>query len=66
MRIIAKCPKCKNNWLLDNDVADKRLKCRKCGTLFKVPRLDEVRRAVALARKVNGPIYIDEDCNSYG
>ena len=66
MQIIAQCPGCGNNWLLDADAADRRIKCRKCHKLFKVPKLDEVPKAVKIIKLAKGTIYVDQNGKTYG
>ncbi|HEW79450.1 MAG TPA: hypothetical protein ENH34_05770 [Phycisphaerales bacterium] len=66
MRIIAQCPGCGNRWLLDSGVADRRIKCLKCHRLFKVPKLDEVPKAVKVIKRAKGTIYVDEAGKIYG
>lgn len=66
MQIIAKCPNCSSNWILDSSTADKRLKCRKCGRLFKVPELAKVSKAVKVIKQAKGTIYVDEAGKTYG
>lgn len=66
MQIIAKCPGCANNWILDSSVADKRTKCRKCGRLFKVPKLEELPKAIDVIRQAKGTIYVDQNGKTYG
>ncbi len=66
MQIIAQCPACGNAWLLDADAADRRIKCRKCQKLFKVPSLDEVPKAVKVIRQAKGTIYVDQNGKTYG
>lgn len=66
MQIIARCPKCGNNWILDRSAADKRIRCRACGRLFKVPHLAEVPKAVKVIRRAKGTIYVDEAGRTYG
>lgn len=66
MQIIAKCPGCTNGWLLDAASADRRITCRICGTLFKVPKLDEVPEAIKVIKGTKGTIYVDEDGKTYG
>jgi DNA-directed RNA polymerase subunit RPC12/RpoP len=66
MRIIAKCPKCGNNWILDSSVADKRIRCRKCGSLFNVPKLEELPKAINVIKEAKGPVYVDRDGKTYG
>ena len=66
MRIIAQCPKCSNKWVLDSSAADKRVRCRVCGRLFKVPKLEEVPKAVKVVKQAKGTVYVDEAGRTYG
>jgi len=66
MQIIAKCPNCSNNWILDSSAADRRAKCQKCGRLFKVPKLADVPKAVKVISSAKGTIYVDEAGKTYG
>jgi ribosomal protein S27AE len=66
MQIIAKCPRCGSAWLLDRSAADRRIRCRKCGLLFKIPKLDEVPKAIEVIKQAKSTIYVDEDGKSYG
>jgi len=66
MQIIAQCPKCGNAWLLDSGAADRRIRCLMCRRLFKVPKLDEVPKAVKVIRQAKGTIYVDQNGNTYG
>jgi len=66
MQIIAKCPACGNSWLLDGSAADRRIKCRKCHRLFKIPKLEEVPKAVEIIKKTKGTVYVDENGKTYG
>lgn len=66
MQIIAQCPKCDSVWLLDSSAADRRISCRKCGRLFKVPKLDEVPKAAKVIKQAKGTIYVDEVGQIYG
>lgn len=66
MQIIAQCPKCSNSWLLDSSAADKRIRCQHCNRLFKVPKLEDVPKAVKVIRQVKGTIYVDENGKIYG
>lgn len=66
MQIIAKCPNCSINWILDSSAADRRIKCRKCGKLFKVPELADLPKAIKVIRKAKGKIYVDEVGKTYG
>lgn len=66
MQIIAHCPRCGNSWLLDGSAADRRIRCPKCHRLFKVPKLDEVPKAVKVIKHAKGTIYVDQDGKTYG
>jgi len=66
MQIIAQCPSCGNSWLLDATAADRRIRCRKCKKLFKVPNLDEVPKAVKVIKQTKGTIYVDQNGKTYG
>ncbi len=66
MQIIAQCPKCGSTWLLDSSAADRRINCRKCGRKFKVPKLEEVPKAVKVIKGAAGTIYVDETGKTYG
>ena len=68
MQIIAKCPRCGSGWLLEDGAADRRIRCRKCGKLFKVPKPDEIPRAAEVIEKAKGKgtLYVDETGKTYG
>ncbi len=66
MQIIAQCPACGSTWKLENSAADRRIKCRKCGKLFKVPKLEEMPEAAKMIKKAKGTIYVDETGKTYG
>jgi predicted nucleic acid-binding Zn ribbon protein len=66
VQIIAQCPECGNNWLLDDGAADKRIRCRRCRRLFKIPKLDDVPKAIKVIRHAKGTIYVDEAGKTYG
>lgn len=66
MQIIAKCPECGKTWRLDDSAADRRIRCRKCGRLFKVPKPDEVPKASEVIKQARGTIYVDEAGKTYG
>ncbi|MFC1738803.1 hypothetical protein ACFL1G_07140 [Planctomycetota bacterium] len=66
MQIIAQCPNCSNCWLLDADAADKRIKCHTCRTVFKIPKLEGVPKAVKIIQQAKGAIYVDQDGRIYG
>lgn len=66
MQIIAKCPGCGSARLLDAGAADRRITCRKCGKLFKIPKLEEVPKAVKVIKHAKSTIYVDESGKSYG
>ena len=66
MEIIAQCPACGSIWQMENTAADRRIKCRKCGRLFKVPKLEELPKATKMIKQAKGTIYVDEDGKTYG
>jgi len=66
MKIIAKCPGCGGKWSLDSSAADRRIRCRKCGLLFKVPKLKDLPKAIKVIKKAKSTIYVDENGKSYG
>jgi ribosomal protein S27E len=66
MQIIAKCPKCCRTWQLESSAADRRIRCRSCGTLFKVPKSEEVPKAAEVIKQTKGTVYVDEAGRAYG
>ena len=66
MQIIAQCPACRTTWQLENSAADRRIKCRKCGRLFKVPKLEELPEATKVIKQAKTNIYVDENGKTYG
>ncbi len=66
MQIIAKCPECNYTWMLKGNAADRRISCCKCGTLFKVPKLDDLPKATKAIKQAKGDIYVDEAGNTFG
>ncbi|MHC4424090.1 MAG: hypothetical protein ACYSWR_05415 [Planctomycetota bacterium] len=66
MQIIAQCPVCGDNQLLNAASADKRIRCINCYRLFRVPKLEEVPKAVKIIKRAKGTVYVDEDGNTYG
>jgi len=66
LQIIAQCPSCGSSRLLDVSDADKRIRCGKCHLLFKVPKLEDVPRAVRIIKQTRGRIFVDQDGKTYG
>jgi ribosomal protein L37AE/L43A len=66
MKIIAHCPFCGSNWLLEQTQADKRTRCKKCQNLFKVPNLQDVPKAVKILKQAKGIVYVDQLGRIYG
>ena len=66
MQIIAQCPNCSNNWLLDADAAGKRKRCPRCHRLVKIPGIEEVPKATRVIKQAKGTIYVDQDGKTYG
>ena len=66
MHIIAKCPRCGYRWYLNGSAADRRLRCRKCYRLLKVPDLAEVPAAADIITQAKSELYVDETGSLYG
>jgi hypothetical protein len=66
MQIIAQCPGCGNFSLLNASAADRRIKCHNCKKLFKVPKLDDVPKAIKVIKHAKGTIYVDQNGKTYG
>jgi hypothetical protein len=66
MEVIVRCPECCKTWRLDGIVADRRIRCRNCGRLYKVPRRDELPKATEMIERAKGTIYVDESGKTYG
>ena len=52
--------------MLDGSAADRRIRCHKCRILFKVPKLDEVPKAVKVIKHAKSTTYVDEAGKTYG
>jgi hypothetical protein len=66
MHIIARCPRCGYRWWLDAGAADRRVRCRKCYRLLKVPGLTEVPEAAEIITQAKSELYVDQSGNTYG
>lgn len=66
MQIIARCPQCWNVSQLDSSASDRRIRCRKCGRLFKIPKPEEMPEAAKVIEQTRGAIYVDEAGRTYG
>jgi tRNA(Ile2) C34 agmatinyltransferase TiaS len=66
MHIIARCPRCGYRWWLNAAAADRRLRCRKCFCLLKVPDLHEVAEAADLVTGARSNLYVDETGRTFG
>jgi hypothetical protein len=66
MHIILKCPRCGYRWWLDIAAADRRLRCRKCFLLLKVPPLSEFSEATRILNDAQSEMYIDDSGKRYG
>ncbi len=66
MHIIARCPRCGYRWWLNAAAADRRLRCRKCFTLLKVPHLTEVPDAIDVIHQARGELYVDGAGRTFG
>jgi hypothetical protein len=66
MHIIARCPHCGYRWWLDASAADRRIRCRKCSALLKVPDLTEVPDATKVISQAKSDVYVDDTGKTYG
>jgi len=66
MHIIAQCPRCGYHWWLQRGHWDRRLRCRKCFRLLKVPDLTEVPEATAIVNQAKSELYVDDAGKTYG
>lgn len=66
MHIIARCPRCGYRWWLNAAAADRRLRCRKCFTLLKVPHLTEVPDAIDVIHQARSELYVDGAGRTFG
>lgn len=66
MHIIAQCPRCGYRFWLDAAAADRRLRCRKCFVLLKVPNLTEVADAADVIEQAKSGIYVDDTGKIFG
>ena len=66
MQIISQCPLCGYTWLLDDSAADRRIRCINCHKLFKVPKLEDVPKAVKVIKGAKGTVYVDESGKTFG
>lgn len=66
MNIIARCPRCGCRWWLAGSAADRRVRCRKCAGLLKVPDLMEVPEAANVITRARSGLYVDDTGRTYG
>ena len=66
MQIIAHCPKCGDRQRLEDDAADRRIRCPKCNRLFRIPKLEDLPKATDAIKRAKGSVYVDENGKTYG
>jgi len=66
MHILAQCPRCNQILQLAVGAADRRITCPECSTLFKVPDLGHLDKALKVIEGANGTIFVDQDGKAYG
>ncbi len=66
MQILTRCPVCGCSRRLDAVAADRRIRCKKCNKLFKIPKLEELPEATDKIKSAKGSIYVDEKGKTYG
>ena len=60
MKILAKCPACGRVLELELEDADKRKRCVMCRRMFKVPRQDQLEKALKIIETASGAVFVDE------
>ncbi len=60
MELLAKCPRCGEVIHLKLGDADRRKRCTKCRSIFKVPDIDHLQEALKVIQKANTTIYVDQ------
>lgn len=66
MHIITQCPRCGYRWWLDAGAVDRRVRCRKCSLLLKVPNLTEVSDAADIINQARNTLYVDDTGKVFG
>ena len=66
MYIIAQCPHCGSRWRLDASAVDRRIRCRRCHALLKVPDLTEVPDAAKVISQARSDVYVDDTGKLFG
>ncbi|NQV35117.1 MAG: hypothetical protein HQ515_20655 [Phycisphaeraceae bacterium] len=65
MQIRSQCPKCGRIQHLDEETADRRIRCVQCQHLYGVPSLDKMARATQIIEHSKSHLYVDEDGNTF-
>ncbi len=65
MQIRSQCPKCGNIQILDEQAADRRVRCVHCRYLYGVPSLENMPRAKQIIEQSKSHLYVDEDGNTF-
>ena len=66
MFIIAKCPHCGYRWWLDAAAVDRRVRCRKCQRLLRIPSTQEVSEAVSIVTEAKSAVFVDDAGHTFG
>jgi hypothetical protein len=66
MHLIVQCPRCGYRWWLDATAVDRRVRCRKCLLLVKVPNLDDVANAADVISQAQNQLYVDDTGKVFG
>jgi hypothetical protein len=66
MFIIAKCPHCGYRWWLDAAAVDRRIRCRKCQKLLRIPSTKEVSEAVSIVTEAKSAVFVDDTGRTFG
>ena len=65
MYIIIQCPRCGRRWWLGAMAADRRIRCRKCFTLLRVPNLTDVPVAAEIISQAKSHLFVDDSGRTY-
>lgn len=65
MQIRSQCPMCGNIRYLEEQAADRRIRCERCRHLYSVPSLDKMPRAAEIIKDSKADLYVDEEGNTF-
>jgi hypothetical protein len=66
MKLLAKCPECKQLTEFGPEAADRRLRCAWCKKKIKIPPAGELADSPMVIRTGEGAVFIDDKGQVYG